>query len=100
MKSSSKKHGLFDLGLYVYRIGRHTYWSNILFKSDDIIQEAKVDYKNGKKRWLSSQHLSKNKRQGGDDVHEVIERFIQEMEENYGKHKRKHQTSPFKLYLC
>lgn len=81
-----KKHGLFDLGLNVYRIGRHTYWSNIKFYTDDIVQEPKVDYKNGKKRWLSSQHLSKINRQGGEEVHQVIERFIKEVEEKYGRH--------------
>ena len=39
-----------------------------------------MDYKDGKKRWLSSQHLARKDRQGGEEVHEVIERFIQEVE--------------------
>lgn len=74
-----KKYGLFDLGLYVYKIGRHTYWSNVEFETSDIIQIPKSDYKNGKKRWLSSQHLSRKARQGGDEVHQVVERFLEEV---------------------
>ena len=70
-------HGLMDKGCYVYIIGRHTYWTNIEFKNDDIVQVPKIDYKNGKKRWLSSQHLPRNKRQGGEEVHEVIERWLE-----------------------
>ena len=72
-----KKYGLYDIpGVYVYKIGRHTYWSNIKFPTDDIIQEPKVDFKNGKKRWLSSQHLARKDRQGGEEVHQVVERFL------------------------
>lgn len=77
------EHGLMNLpGIYVYEIGRHTYWSNIEFKHDDIIQKPIVDYKNGKKRWLSSQHLPRDKRQGGEDVHQVIERWLQTIHGN------------------
>ena len=70
-------HGLFDQKCYVYFVGRHTYWTNIPLKVDDIIQVPKIDFKNGKKRWLSSQHLARKDRQGGEDVHQVIERFLQ-----------------------
>lgn len=70
-------HGLFDNNLHVYHVGRHTYWSNVYFKTDDIVQIAKTDYKNGKKRYLSSQNLDRKHRQGGKEVHEVIERFLQ-----------------------
>lgn len=77
-----KKYGLFDFPcIYVYKIGRHTYWSNVKFDVSDIIQKPKVDYKNGKKRWLSSQHLARKDRQGGDEVHEVIERFLKVIHE-------------------
>ena len=75
-----QEYGLFSYNLYVYKIGRHIYWSNIKFKYEDIIQAPKVDYKDGKKRWLSSQHLARKDRQGGEEVHEVIERFIQTLE--------------------
>ena len=76
-----KAHGLFDNNLFIYRIGRHTYWSNILFYVGDIHQEPKVEMVDGKKRYLSSQTLSRKKRQGGQEVHEVIERFIQTLED-------------------
>lgn len=75
-----KSKGLFDLPCIVKIIGRHTYWTNVDFPSEDIIQEPKVDYKDGKKRWLSSQHLSRNQRQGGEEVHQIVERFIQTIE--------------------
>ena len=73
-----KKYRLFDFPcMYIYKIGRHTYWSNVKFDVSDIIQTPKVDYKNGKKRWLSSQHLARKDRQGGEEVHQVIERFLE-----------------------
>ena len=79
-----KEYQLFSIpDLYIYKIGRHVYWSNIALDVRDITQVAKTDYKDGKKRYLSSQSLARTKRQGGDDVHEVIERFIQTIEENY-----------------
>ena len=67
-------------GVRMVKIGRHTYWSNIEFKYDDIIQKPKTIIENGKKKWLSSQHLGRKDRQGTDEVHEVIERFINEVE--------------------
>ena len=72
-----KLHGLFDKKCFVYFVGRHTYWSNVLMNVSDIIQVPKIDYKNGKKRFMSSQGLGKKDRQGGEEVHEVIERFLQ-----------------------
>lgn len=56
-----KEHHLFDNNLFVYRIGRHTYWSNILFYTGDILQEPKVEVVDGKKRYMSSQTLSRKK---------------------------------------
>lgn len=72
-----KKYGLFDYPCYIYKVGRHTYWSNILFYTGDIDQIPLTDYKDGKKRWLSSQNLPRSKRQGGEEVHQVIERFLE-----------------------
>lgn len=72
-----KKHRLFDYDIYVFKIGRHTYWTNINFKYNDIIQKPLTDIKNGKKRFLSSQNLARKDRQGGQEVHEVIERFLE-----------------------
>ena len=75
-----KKYGLFDYPLYVYKIGRHTYWTNVQFKCDDIIQKPKVEIRNGKRIWLSSQNISRSKRQGGEEVHQVIERWLEHLE--------------------
>ena len=75
-----KEYGLFNNNLNVYRIGRHTYWTNVKLYVEDIIQIPKVDFKDGKKRFLSSQNLGRKQRQGGKEVHEVIERFIQHVE--------------------
>lgn len=75
-----KAHGLFNKKCIVKFIGRHTYWTNINFYTDDIVQEPKTIIENGKKKWLSSQHLARKDRQGTSEVHEVIERFIEEIE--------------------
>lgn len=66
-------YGLFDLGLYVYKIGRHTFWSNIFFDCSDIVQKPVCNI----------QFLSVSKRQGGKEVHEVIERFIETVEHSF-----------------
>ncbi len=73
-----KQHGLFNFSnLYFYKIGRHTYWSNIKFKCDDIIQIPKTIIEDGKKKFMSSQNLARKDRQGGEEVHQVIERFLE-----------------------
>ena len=71
------KHHLFDYPCFVYKVGRHTCWSNVKFIVWDIVQLPKtyIDA-NGKKHWRSSQHLDKKARQGGEEVHQVIERFL------------------------
>lgn len=73
-------HGLFNKNCIVKFIGRHTYWTNVNFFTDDIVQIPNTIIENGKKKWLSSQHLGRKNRQGTQEVHEVIERFIQEVE--------------------
>ena len=77
-KTRFKDNGLLDLPCFTYFVGRHTYWSNIRLKLSDInlLQKAITDYKNGKKRYLSSQNLPRHLRQGGEEVHQVIERFL------------------------
>ena len=70
--------GLFDLPCYVYLIGRHTYWSNIQFPYEDIIQE--YDFKYGGYIRKTIQDYGKSNRQGGKNVYVVIERFIQTIE--------------------
>lgn len=62
----------WDKILYVYILGRHTYWSNIPFKYDDL--EFPVQQK---------QKFAKTKRQGGENVHKVIERWLETIHEIY-----------------
>lgn len=59
-----EKMGLFSLPCFVYRIGRHTYWTNILLPSD--IQQ---DFEN-------IQYLGRSKRQGSKNVHRVIDLWL------------------------
>ena len=75
-----KEHGLFDFPCFVYFVGRHTYWTNIIIDFSQIIQKPKTIVANGKKRYLSSQDIPKSKRQGGEEVHEVIEYWINYIE--------------------
>lgn len=51
------KIGLLNVNCYIFKIGRHTYWSNIKFPYEDIIQIPNVVIENGKKKFLSSQNL-------------------------------------------
>lgn len=74
------KYGLFDKKCIIVFIGRHTYWTNIPFKFDDIIQNAKTEIIDGKKYYRSSQNIPQNKRQGTEEVHEVIERWLETIE--------------------
>ncbi len=76
-KKLFQQEGLLDVNCYIHFVGRHTYWTNILMDTSDIIQKPKVEIVNGKRKWLSSQNLDKRDRQGGEEVHEVIERFLQ-----------------------
>lgn len=70
--------GLMNLPCHIYLIGRHTYWSNIEFKYDDIPQV--FDFKYGGYEVRDCQNYSRGKRQGGQNVHLVIERFIETIE--------------------
>lgn len=75
-----KKYGLYDLPCYIYIVGRHTYWSNVKIDLSSIVQKAKTMIIDGKKKWLSSQNLTRSKRQGGEEVHEVIEFWLNNQE--------------------
>lgn len=75
-KKMFSEYGLFDLPCYVYFVGRHTYWSNIKLDFSGINQVPLTDYKDGKKRYLSSQNLPRHLRQGGNEVHECIDVFL------------------------
>ena len=60
-----KENGLFDLPLYIYEYGRHTYWTNILFNPNNV-----------KQVFDDIQNLSKNNRQGSQNVHNIIEHWL------------------------
>ena len=61
-------HHLFDYPLYIYIVGRHTYWTNIKFNCEDIVQLPNY-----------VTQVARTKRQGGEEVHEVIERWLEEI---------------------
>lgn len=65
------EHGLYDLPLYVYHVGRHTYWTNIPFNPLNI-EQFPDDIHN----------TSRNQRQGGKNVHKVIDFWIQTIYNN------------------
>lgn len=64
---------LYDLPCHIYKIGRHTYWTNIMFSCDI---EQRKDFKNVGYFVKDLQHLSSSCRQGGYNVHQVIERWL------------------------
>jgi hypothetical protein len=59
-----KELGLFNLNCHVYFHGRHTYWTNIPFNYQK--NQIHDDIHNS----------SKSKRQGGQNVHDVIEYWL------------------------
>lgn len=84
---------MFNFPCYVYEVGRHTYWSNIPFNPSNIIQDSDFFAANrripGKRGWFMTpdgrevksagqdiQKLSRSNRQGGHNVHEVIEYWL------------------------
>ena len=59
-----KENGLFDFpGIYVYIVGRHTYWSNVKFDVSDIVQKPLIDIRMAKKGiyLLKIYHVIKDK---------------------------------------
>ena len=74
---------LFQIpGVRYFVVGRHTYWTNICFRSDDIVQKPLVEIREGKRIWLSSQNINRERRQGTNEVNVVIERFIKTIYED------------------
>lgn len=72
-----QKNGLYNLPCFIYIIGRHTYWTNIICNISDIKQKPNVKIlSNGKRLWLDTQNTSRKNRQGGQQVHEVIEAWL------------------------
>lgn len=59
------KEGIFSANCLIYTIGRHTYWTNIAFNATNIHQTKERTH-----------HQSSKDRQGGENVHDVIEYWL------------------------
>lgn len=71
------KYKLYDYPCFIYIVGRHTYWSNILM--DLSYQKQEKDFKTN----ANGNTILNNKdghRQGGKNVHEIIEIFLKAIE--------------------
>ena len=65
-------HGLYNYPCFVYVIGRHTYWTNVLLGVDI---EQRQDFLNGG-YVIKYDDMNNKQHQGGYNVHNVIERFL------------------------
>lgn len=84
-----KRLGLFDLPLYIYIHGRHTYWTNFPFNPSNIKQENEYKlmvckkledgtwFKTGQKYIGNMNNTDKNNRQGGINVYNVINYWLE-----------------------
>jgi site-specific DNA-cytosine methylase len=64
------KYGLYDKDCYIYHYGRHTYWTNVPFNATLVPQPIE------NLTQMSSKH-----RQGGLNVHRIIEYWLKNLEE-------------------
>lgn len=75
------EYGLMNCGLFIYEVGRHTYWTNIPFNPSNIKQNNdEFDYRpllSGKRKGKMGMWSSSKNRQGGDNVHRVIEYWLE-----------------------
>jgi hypothetical protein len=65
---------------FVYQCGRHTYWTNVPFNPMNILQLKEFNYKvikSGKNKGRIGDYTPSSKRQGGQNVHNVIEYWLQ-----------------------
>ena len=67
------KNHLFDFPVFVYVIGRHTYWTNVFLDTTDI--EQRQDFKCGG-YVIKYDDMNNCEHQGGFNVHNVIEVFL------------------------
>jgi site-specific DNA-cytosine methylase len=73
---------------YYYEIGRHSYFTNIPFNMSNIKQETDIIYKiikSGKNKGHKGDFTPRSKRQGGDNVNQVIEHWLTIVKEEYKK---------------
>lgn len=68
-----KKLGLYNKNCFIYKYGRHTYWTNIMFNMQGIPQE--FDFCNTLEGYKSCVRL-KSYVQGGKNVNEVLDYFL------------------------
>ena len=66
------QYGLFNKPCFIYVIGRHTYWTNIMLCCDI---EQRQDFLNGGKV-IKYDDMNNCEHQGGFNVHNVIEVFL------------------------
>ena len=75
-----KEHGLLPReDCYTYIIGRHTYWSNVLFDADKIDQRQDFVFHG---YTIQYDDMENKSHQGGYNVFNVIERFLYTIHEN------------------
>ena len=67
------QYGLYDLPLYVYEYGRHTYWTNIPFNPQGC-KTYNNGFHNEKGGYMRYKGINL---QGGQEVHDVIERWLE-----------------------
>lgn len=67
-----QKMQLYDVPCFIYIIGRHTYWTNILMSIDI---DQRQDFLNGG-YVIAYEDMENKKHQGGYNVHNVIEMFL------------------------
>lgn len=72
------KCGLLKKNCNIYFIGRHTYWTNLVFNLEDV-ELMNVNQLQDVKNHNNLQQYARTKRQGGKDVHEVVEYFIDQV---------------------
>lgn len=73
--SMFEKLGYFKFPCFIYKIGGHTYWTNVLLPVSCIDQIKQ-----------NKQYISRSARQGGVNVHNVIEMFLSIIHDNNIKH--------------
>ncbi len=71
-----KKNGLYNYPCYIYKIGRHTYWTNVKFGIADI--EQRQDF-HSKGYVIKYDDMNNLEHQGGFNVHNVIERWLNQV---------------------
>lgn len=69
-----KEYGLLQKNCLTVIIGRHRYWTNVLFFNKDI--EQRQDFRYGGKV-IKYDDMSDKYHQGGYNVHNVVEKFLE-----------------------